>query len=844
MLLTSRFLRPTSSRFAARSPLVILLVAIFAAVLPPPAHANEKAHNAVAHQLSIEAPAGNDEIRLEGQDDRWQLLVTQSTTQHGTRIHSDVTREVRFSIVPESLGSIDELGHLTPLANGRGQISAVDALGNEATIALSVHQMDTITDVNFPNQIVPIFTKFGCNGGGCHGKSAGQAGFKLSLLGFEAKEDYEHLVYESRGRRVFPAAPDHSLLLRKAVNKSPHGGGQRMQVNSPEYRLLRRWIETGMPYGSDHDPVVTSIEITPKQRVLLRESSQQLSVIAHYNDGSIEDISHTAQYESNNTDLADVSDHGLVQLRDQAGDVSIMARYQGHVAVFQASIPLGQNIDGFPWPQERNLVDRFVFKKLRALGIPPSSIADDETWIRRVTLDIAGRLPTPKETTEFLTLKDESKFSAKVRELLASPGYADHFAKKWSAILRNTRPTPGHQFSSFAFHNWLRTSLQTNKPYDQFVTEILTASGDVDSNAPVAWYQSVTNMESRVEDAAQLFLGQRLQCARCHHHPYEKWSQRDYFQMAAFFSKVKKKEGQIAEQPVFVSRIGGAGARHPKTGENLPPAPLGQSPLALQPEDDPRVALADWMTARDNPYFAKSLVNRYWKHFFSKGIVEPEDDLRITNPPSNAELLDGLAEFFVEKGFDLQELIHLLCTSSTYRLSSSLNDLNESDSNTFSRFYPRRLSAEVLLDAVDQVGLTTTEFAGLPAHTKAISLPDTSYSSYFLDVFGQPDGATACECERSGEVTLAQSLHLLNSKEVQAKLSNNAGLAASMAASSDDMHLLVEQLYQVALSRKPSDAEMSAAIEYLVDVLPDQRRSAFEDLVWAIINTKEFLFNH
>ena len=816
-------------------------------------------------KLSFEHPANtgsSNAIHLRGTDARWQLQVTQSqlaaeNAPSGGAISNsvalpdsqDVTRTVKIEIKP-AIAEVDPAGYLRPLTNGEASIQATDAAGNVAQIALKVTGLDATQPVNFANQVVPIFTKMGCNGGGCHGKAAGQAGFKLSLLGFEPKEDYEHLVRESRGRRLFPAVPDKSLLLQKAINASPHGGGQRMEADTHEYRLLKRWIASGMPYGSEKDPVLTEIEMLPKHRRLQREATQQLAVIARYSDGSVEDITHTVQYESNNKDLAEVDEHGLVSLRDQSGVVSVMARYQGQVAVFQASIPLGEDISESAWPPTRNLVDELVFTKLKSLGIPPSAECDDPTFIRRVTLDLAGRLPQIEETRAFLADQSTDKHEKLVERLLASSDHAEFFARKWVTILRNRRANAGYQFGNFAFHDWLRSSFHQNKPYDELVRELLTATGAVESNPPVAWFREVNNTEARVEDAAQLFLGQRMQCARCHHHPFEKWSQRDYFQMAAFFSKVQKKNGDTPEEPIFVSRFGGASARHPKTGENLKPAGLDAAPLDLNQEADPRESLVDWMVAPENPFFARSLVNRYWKHFFATGMVEPEDDMRVTNPPSNVELLDGLSQHFINSGYDIRKLLHLICTSSAYRLSSSANEYNLRDNNSYSRFYPKRLQSEVLLDAVDQVAMTQTTFAGLPNNTRAVSLPDTSYKSYFMDVFGSPDSATACECERSNEATLAQSLHLLNSKEVQQKLAQDTGRAASLAASSGDPTTLIEELYLTALSRKPNADELLVATQYLSKATPEgadpakARRAAFEDLVWAMLNTKEFLFNH
>lgn len=812
-------------------------------------------------RTSLEFLQPRSAIQLQGRDARLQLLVT----ENADGFEKDVTRDVDFEIDATRV-AVDDNGYLRPIRDGETTITAVHANGQSTKLSIEIAGTQETQSVNFPNQIVPIFTKFGCNGGGCHGKLAGQAGFKLSLLGFEPKEDFDHLVNESRGRRVFPAAAEKSLLLRKATNDSPHGGGERLGSNTPEYRLLKRWIETGMPYGNATDPVVTGIEIFPAERRLPRRSSQQLSVLANYSDGHWEDITHTAQYESNNVDLADVSDHGLVDLANQSGDVSIMARYQGHVAVFRASVPLGVDLtttaNHHPdhWPSETNVIDELVFSKLKSLGIPPSDLCSDASFVRRVTLDLAGRLPTPEETISFTEDSDNNKTLALVNRLLESKDHAEFFARKWTTILRNRRSTPAHQFQTFAFHDWLQSNFYENKPYDQIVRELLTASGTVENSPPVAWYREVKDAESRTEDAAQLFLGQRLQCARCHHHPFEKWSQKDYFQMVAFFSKVAKKEGEQPEDPVFFSRMGGAGARHPKSGEFLKPAGLDGQALQLANDQDPREHLVDWMVDGENPFFARSLVNRYWKHFFAMGMVEPEDDMRVTNPPSNPELLDELANRFSKSGYDIRQLLRLICTSTTYRLDSASNEYNLRDNNSFSRYYPKRLQAEVLLDAINSVTLSTTKFNGLPEDTRAVSLPDTSYTSYFMNVFGQPDSATACECERTGEATLAQSLHLLNSKEVQQKLTNDAGMAATLANNSASHVDNVSQLYLVALSRKPSADELAVAKAHLDESLPDngtessteqgknetrkKLRSAYEDLIWAIINTKEFLFNH
>ena len=430
-----------------------------------------------------------------------------------------------------------------------------------------------------------------------------------------------------------------------------------------------------------------------------------------------------------------------------------------------------------------------------------------------------------------------------IERLLDSDDYADYFASKWTSILRNHRDKQSQQSGTFAFYRWIRQAIAENRPYDQFVRGILTASGSIDVHPPVAWYRSVPDTNSRVEDTAQLFLGQRIQCARCHHHPFEKWSQSDYAHLSAFFSLVRTKPGITPDDPVVYSEVGNPKSSHPKTGQALEPAGLDGPAIDLSDIEDPRNLLVDWMVQPDNPYFARSLANRYWKHFFGRGLVEPEDDLRVTNPASNPALLTALANHFVATQFNIKELARLICQSNVYQLSTETNDSNIQDRKCHSRFYPKRLSAEVLLDAIDQASLSTTTFSEMPDQTRAVCLPDNAFSSYFLTVFGRPEATTACECERSTESTLAQSLQLANSKELQAKLGADNARPAILANDQEHSDIeKLEELYLVAFSRMPRENESKTAIEYLNR--SEAKRAAFEDVLWAIINSKEFVFNH
>ncbi len=792
------------------------------------------------NEVRIEQPFS---LLLRGRDARQQLVVT---GVYSSGQHRDLTTQVAYSVAPAGVVKVDSSGFVTPTGNGRATITARGPGGLTGTCQVEVQQFDELIPINFVDQIVPIFTKLGCNSGGCHGKSSGQNGFKLSLLGFYPDEDYEYLVKEARGRRLFPAAPERSLLLQKATNSMAHGGGQRMDASDFEYTLLRNWIAQGMPYGSPDDPRVVRLTVFPEQRALDRGAQQQIAVYAHYSDGSVQDVTRMAQFEDNDPEMTETSRTGLVRILDTTGEAAVMVRFQEFVTVFRASIPMGVKATNVP--PARNYIDELVFGKLQALGIPPSPVCDDATFLRRAYLDITGTLPTAVEVRAFLAYGDPTKRDKLVDRLVDSPEYADFFANKWAAILRNRNINANYTTGTYAFHAWIRDSLNRDLPYDEFVRTIIAASGDITGNPPVAWYRALNTPEALVEDTAQLFLGLRIQCARCHHHPFEQWSQRDYYGFAAFFTQVGRKTAPgavgnqaLQENPRIYHRRGLATAVNPRTAERLSPTGLGSEPLQLTPDDDPRHALVDWMAAPDNRFFAPSLVNRYWKHFFGRGIVDPEDDMRVTNPPSNPELLDALAQDFIRSGFRLKHLVRTICKSHAYQLSSEPNDYNVIDKQNYSRYYPKRLHAEVLYDALSHVTGTPTAFGGLPAGTRAVQLPDQGINNYFLTVFGKPQGNSPCECERSAEANLAQTLHLLMSREVQDKLTNARSRAALLAADTSlTDQQRIEELYLWAYARLPQPDELQFCLQYLPKA--GSSREAYEDLLWALINTKEFLF--
>lgn len=729
------------------------------------------------------------------------------------------------------------------------------ALTSGLALALPGFAAEISRPVSFINDVVPVLTKAGCNSGACHAKAGmGQNGFQLSLLGFEPQEDYEHLVKEGRGRRVFAASPDQSLLLMKAAARVPHGGGMRLDPTSESYRLLRAWLQQGTPNDLATAPKLLSLDVQPPRKTLKTKSEQQLKVTARYADGRTRDVTQLALFEANDRAMAETTESGRVKILDIPGNVAVMVRYQGLAAVCNVSIPLGAPVKHLP--PSKNFIDQLVFANLKQIGVPPSPVCDDATFIRRVSLDIAGRLPTVKEAEAFLASKDPAKRDQLVDALLTSPDYADFFANKWTALLKNKRDDTKDITANFAFHSWVRDSLLANKPYDRLVRELLAATGTIADNPPVAWYKRVKQPTEQLEDVAQLFLGVRMQCAQCHHHPFERWSQHDYYSMAAFFSQIGRKPTATAGEDVIFHKRGVAQTENKKTKQPVKPAGLGAPTLEIPPDDDPRLRLADWMGDKANPFFAKALVNRYWKHFFKRGLIEPEDDIRDTNPPSNPELLDALTKHFVESGYDLKAVVRVIAQSSAYQLSATPNQHNAVDTQNFSRFYPRRMQAEVLLDAVDQFTGARTDFADLPAGTRAIALPDNSYnrSSPFLKVFGRPESASVCECERASSPSLSQSLHLMNAADVKAKLTTSGGRAERLAKEAKPEPQKIRELYLAAFAREPMSHEQAVAEEYLArpredaagkPLPPEQaRRLAYEDLLWALINTKEFLYNH
>ncbi|MBI2804607.1 MAG: DUF1553 domain-containing protein [Planctomycetes bacterium] len=834
---------------------LLLGLALGLALAVPAAAQNEPAKKKASDAITLPTPAQIKqltadpvEFKLVGEDDARQLVLTGVLDAGGLQ---DLTGNVQYEVGDAKVVRVTSAGRVMPLANGSTTITA--RYGDKSTtIKVAATSMDEVIPISFANHIVPIFTKLGCNSGGCHGKSGGQNGFALSLLGFVPELDYRALVKENRGRRILPSSPDNSLLLLKAAGIMAHAGGKRMELGSDEFKLIRRWIASGTPYSDGKDLEVKKITVHPEQRIISRNNRQQFSVHAHYSDGSIADVTQRAQYESNDPDISVVDATGLVRALDMSGEAAIMARYQGQVATFRATVPLGVKIPSYAF-EEKTVVDRFTKKKWQELGIVPSNLSSDEVFVRRVYHDITGTLPTPKQVSAFLADKNPNKRDKLIDHLVETPEYSYYFANRWADVLRVRRGNQAvRAFGNFAFHNWIRESIANDKPYDQFAREILAAIGDESKAPPTVWFRDLRQPEQFVDDACQLFLGVRVACAQCHHHPYEKWSQDDYYGMAAFFGMIGRKAApnlglviqnqNQARQIIFNKGTGNV--INKRTGKPAIMRALDSDPVELSAGEDPRHRLVDWMVDAKNPFFARAVANRYWAHFFGKGLVDPVDDMRVTNPPSNPELLDALAQELIKSKFSLKHLVKVMVKSRTYQLSALPNEFNKADKKSFARYYPRRMTAEVLYDAVSQVTASPATFAGLPtdkyAPNRALMLPDEAFASYFLDVFGRPQRISACECERVSEANLAQVLHLLNSQEIQGKLTRAGGRAAQLAKDPRSDTDKVNELFVWAFGRRATQGQMDVALAN-IERNAKNRQLAYENIIWALINTKEFI---
>ena len=700
--------------------------------------------------------------------------------------------------------------------------------------------------LDFERDVQPILSRFGCNSGPCHGKQGGQNGFQLSLLGFDSDFDHAALVKESRGRRIFLTRPEQSLLLTKPVGSLPHGGGIRIERDSEAYRILHAWIVSGAERAVPGTPLLERIAIRPERGIFSQGDVQPLQVTAFYSDGTTRDVTQMATYQSNETPIAAVDDHGRVTAGTVVGEAAVMARYQGHFAVFTASVPLPGDVpeelyDRLP---RNNFIDEFVWSGLKRLGLAASAPAPDHKFLRRVYIDIIGRLPTAEEARTFLDDVSPEKREHLVDHLLGHPEYAEHWANKWADLLRPNPYRVGIK-AVLNYDAWIRDAFRRNLPYDEFARELLTAQGSTFRNGNVTLFRDRRSPDELTTIVSQLFLGVRLECAKCHHHPFEVYGQEDFYSFAAYFAKLARKGTGLSppisgsEEFVFAGDKGEV--KHPITGVVLEPRPLfGEAPQ-IEHGTDPRVALAAWIASPQNPYFGQTMANRVWADLMGRGFVEPVDDLRATNPPVNAPLLEALGQDFAAHRYNIKRLIRTIVLSATYALSSDPHERNLVDTRYFSRHYRQRLRAEVLLDSVTRITGVPESFSAMPPDGQARELWTHRIESLFLDAYGRPDPNQDPPCERSSDATVVQTLHLMNSENLFRKVTSDSGRAAEWAQSDRTPESIVEELYLSIYSRRPSEQELQIGAG-LYDNAGSDRRAVTEDLMWALLNTPEFVF--
>jgi Protein of unknown function (DUF1549)/Protein of unknown function (DUF1553) len=698
--------------------------------------------------------------------------------------------------------------------------------------------------VSFENDIQPILTRVGCNAGACHGKQRGQNGFQLSLLAFDHDFDYGALVSEGRGRRVFQASPEQSLIILKPTAQVPHGGGKKLIPGDGRYEVILDWIKQGAPRTIPNDRKLERITVEPTQRIAKFNEETQLRVTAYYSDGSKRDVTALSTYQSNEAVYAAVDANGKIKAGPIPGEAAVMSRFMDKFAVTSVVVPYPEKVDPAVYetlPRE-HFIDRLVWDKLKQLNLTPSDLVGDATFLRRAFLDVIGRIPTPDEARAFLADKSADKRTKLIDQLLGRPECADFWANKWADLLR---PNPYHAGikATYNLDAWIRESFRQNKPYDQFVREIITANGSTFRDGAAVFYRNRRDPAELTTMVSQLFLGIRLDCARCHHHPFEVYGQDEFYRFAAYFSRIGRRGQGISapisggEEMIFPGKTGQV--KHPINGKTMTPSPLFGKTKVLTDDDDPREALADWIVSADNPYFTRVAVNRMWADIMGRGLVDMVDDLRATNPASNPQLLDALADDFKRNKYNLKKVLKTILTSRVYALSSVPNSQNSSDIRNYSRHYRQRLRAEVLLDAIcDVAGLPET-FAAMPQGSRATQLWTHRSQSIFLDAFGRPNPNEDPPCERTSDTTVVQALHLMNAAKLHTKITDDKSRAAALAGSKKTNEEIVAEVYLLLYSRYPTDDEKKGCLTLLEK---GPRRTVIEDLMWAMINTPEFTF--
>lgn len=804
----------------------MLITGLFGCFSPATARADE-AVVLLPGKMTLTGPAARQRLLVE----RMQSGLFTGQVTEGVTITSSDPNIVKV-----------EAGVALPVANGNAVLMAT--VGSQSVTAeVTVASMDQSFQWSFRNHVESVLTKTGCNAGACHGALAGKKGFKLSLRGYDPEGDFQTLTRQARGRRIVPSDPGRSLILTKPTAAIPHGGGLRLDVGSLEYRVIAEWIAAGTPSPKQDDPRLDHLELLPRGVILKPGIAQQLVVRAYFTDGHAEDVTRWAKYVSTNQAVATIDDDGQIKVMGH-GEGAVTAWYLSQMATASVTSPYEANVppEVFATAPRRNFIDEQVLAKLQALNLPPSPPANDGEFIRRAFLDTIGTLPTVDETRAFLADSAPDKRDRLIESLLARPEFVDYWTYKWSDLLLvngdKLRPA-----AMWAYYDWIRNEVAANRPWDEFARRLVTASGSTLENGATNYFVLHQDPADLAETTSLTFMGLSIGCAKCHNHPLEKWTNNQYYGMANLFARVRSKDAAgEGHRMVFAASEGEL--VQPLTGKPQQPQPLDGVALPFDATGDRRLHLAAWLTSPENPYFARSITNRVWANFFGAGLVENVDDLRLTNPASNAALLNAAAEHLVKSGFDLKSLMRTILQSATYQRSSQPLPENAADARYYARYYPRRLMAEVLLDAVSQVTASPTQFPNYPAGWRALQLPDAAVSSYFLKTFGRPDRVITCECERTAQPSMVQVLHISNGDTINQKLEATGNRIDQLLAANTSDEKIIEELYLSALSRLPTEQERARVQQTLAESGETNKRLLWEDVFWGVLSSREFLFNH
>ncbi len=773
------------------------------------------------------------DINLSFQQDRQQFVVV-ATRQDG--VTTEVTKQAQITLGDPLLARLEN-ATLYPKADGQTTLN-IEYQGFKASAPVVVANSASVAPVSFKTDVMPVFMRAGCNTGSCHGAARGKDGFRLSLFGFDPDGDYYRITREAGARRINLAVPSASLLMEKGCGDVPHTGGKRFDKNSEYYSTLLQWLEAGAVADPQEPPKCVQVEVFPPNAVLEGANvTQQFIARAKYADGSDRDITSLAVFMSNNDNSAPVNESGLVTAANR-GEAFVMARFDTHTVVSQVIVlPAGMN---YAAPAiTGNYVDQLVGAKLNKLRILPSEVCTDEEFLRRVSLDITGTLPTEEEYSQFMADASPDKRAKLIDQLLQRKEFSEIWAMKWAELLMIKSSNQVSYKSAFLYNSWLTDKIANNVPLNEMVREVLSATGGTFTEPATNFYQIETDTLKTAENVAQIFMGIRTQCAQCHNHPFDRWTTDDYYAFASFFSQIGRKQGEDYRETIVFNR-GGGEVGHIVGGKPMPPKFLGGE----QPDvagKDRRAVVAEWLTAPDNPFFARNVSNRIWAHFFGKGIVEPVDDVRVSNPPSNPELLDELAKKLVEYNYDFKLLVRDICNSHAYQRSTVRNESNKEDELNFAHGNVRRIQAEMMLDCISQATETKDKFQGLPLGARAVQIADGQTSTYFLTTFGRATRTTVCACEVNTDPNLSQALHLINGDTSQGKIAQG-GLVKQQLDAGKTPEQIIETIYIRCLSRKPN-ADETAKLMGVVQQSANPQQG-LEDVFWAVINSREFIFNH